>query len=461
MTTTREDTPRAALYQRVSTTDQSIARQAAENYEAAQANGWAPAEYEDPGQSASRFAGSNGGANRKHWARLLADITAGQVDVLILWEASRGDRELEGWAHLLNLCRRHGVLIHITNDHYTYDVNRSRDWKALASAGVDAAGESNLLSERIASGKAAGVKAGRPQGGIAYGVHRVRDPEKSKQAFLRDEPDPLSGPVVTRIVREAGQGIGWKQIADGLNASGIPAPRAARWDPRSVRGIAGNPVYVTTTPPVVTEAEHQAAVARLARKGERPGRQTYRYSAALSCGKCGKPIRGGHRAGQYRYVCPDGCVNVAAAVADAWIDMLAIEALSTPAVIGRFREPDNGAAAAARTEAAGHQRKLDEATASYNADRIGITELEAVRAFRAPKIRAAEKRARDAETPGALAGLPDEDRELVRARWESLTISARKAALRALAPGAIVKPAGRGKAVPVAERVVLWPTQEQ
>jgi DNA invertase Pin-like site-specific DNA recombinase len=466
MTVTREDTVRAALYQRVSTTDQNIARQAQENFDAAQANGWQPVEYEDPGLSASRFAGSNGGANRKHWARLLADIVAGKVDVLILWEASRGDRELEGWARLLNLCRRHGVLIHITNDAYTYDVNRSRDWKTLASAGVDAAGESNLLSERIASGKRDGVKAGRPQGSIAYGLHRVRDPEKTRQAFLRDEPDAGTAPVVARIVREAGRGVGWTQIADALTAEGIPPPSAARnkrragqWNATTVRIIAGNPVYVAAG--VVTEAEHLAARTRLTRKGERASRQTFRYSGALSCGKCGALVRGAHRVGQDRYVCPDGCVSIAAAEVDEWVDALAVEALSGPQVIGRFRQADDSAAAAAHTEAARYRQKIKDATASYNDDRIDLATLEEITAVNKPKIIAAEKRARDAETPSAVVGLPDEDRELVRARWDSLTIPARKAALRALAPGAIVKQAGRGNVAPVRERVVLWPDTHQ
>jgi DNA invertase Pin-like site-specific DNA recombinase len=466
-TATREDIVRAALYQRVSTTDQSIARQVRENFEAAQANGWTPIEYEDPGLSASRFAGSNGGANRKHWARLLADITAGQLDVLILWVVSRGDRQMAGWATLWDACRLRGVLIYITSKDDTYDPRKWRDRKALLEDGIDAEGESETISSRVQSGKDEGRRAGRPQGGIAYGVHRVRDPNLAKRNFLRDEPDPVTGPVVARIVREAGKGTGYKQIADALNADSILPPsagrskrKAARWNGTTVRIIAGNEVYTSTTPPIVTEAEHLAARTRLARKDERASCQTFRYSAVLHCGAdlCGHLIRGGNRAKQGgRYTCPQGHVNIGTAEVDTWVDMLAIEALSSPGVIGRFRQPDDSAAAAAWTEAARYRQKIKDATASYNADRIDLATLEEITSVNTPKAEAAEKRARDAETPSAIAGLPDEDRELVRARWESLTIPARKAALRALAPGAIVKPAGRGNVVPVADRVILWP----
>jgi site-specific DNA recombinase len=465
-TTTREDIVRAALYARVSTTDQSLIRQHVANLAACERAGWAPVEYDDPGLSASRFAGRNGGASRKDWGRLLADLAAGRIGVLVLWEASRGDRQLASWSALLDTCRKHGVLIHVTSENYTYDVTRARDWKALAEAGIASAMESETLSLRIKSGKDSGVTAGRPQGGVAYGVHRVRDPEKTKWAFIRDEPDDevrdghpcSSADVVRRIVREAGKGIGWQQIADGLNADGIPAARAAQWDPRSVRVIAGNEVYTTTTPPVVTVAEHLAARARLARKGERAARQTFRYSAALSCGKCGNLVRGGQRAGQgRRYTCPQGCVSIAAPDADDFIDALAVERLTDPGLIGLSRQPDDGAAAAHWAEAARLRAKITAATASYNADRLDLATLEEITAANKPKIEAAEKRARDAEMPPALAGLPDADRAVVATRWASLTIPARKAALRRLAPDAIILPAGRGNAAPVDERVKLWP----
>ncbi len=43
-----------------------------------------------PGLSASRFATRD----RPDYQRLLADISAGKLDVVVLWEASRGDRKL-------------------------------------------------------------------------------------------------------------------------------------------------------------------------------------------------------------------------------------------------------------------------------------------------------------------------------------------------------------------------------
>jgi DNA invertase Pin-like site-specific DNA recombinase len=112
---TAADTITAGLYGRVSTTDQSVIRQHTENLDACEKYGWRPAEYADEGLSASRFAGRHGGANRRDWGRLLADLSASRLAVLILWETSRGDRQLAGWATLLDTCRKHGVLIHVTS----------------------------------------------------------------------------------------------------------------------------------------------------------------------------------------------------------------------------------------------------------------------------------------------------------------------------------------------------------
>lgn len=465
------DIIRAALYQRVSTKDQDHERQNTENREVAAREGWAAAEYADK-ESASRFAGRNGGEHREDWQRLLNDITSGGVDVLILWEPSRGDRQLAGWANLLGLCRRHGVLIHITSHRKTYDLSIAREWRNLAEDGIDSEFESEKISMRVLSGKADGRRAGRPQGSVAYGVHRVRDPEKTRRAFLRDEPDPVTGPVVARIIREVGRGTPYKDIADTLQADSVPTPSAAMgrqrqagaWNQTTVTRIAGNPVYVGAG--VVTQAESDAARARVAAsarlnagKGERPRIQRFRYSQVLTCAACGALIRGATRSGKDRYLCPAGHVSILCSEADPWIDMAAIARLSQPDLIGLFRDTDTAAAAEARAEAAKCRRKIANATASYNADRIDLTTLEEITAVNRPKAEAAEKRARDAEMPAVLTGLPDEDREVVRARWESLTLSARKAALRVLAPHAVALPAGvkGSRRVPVDDRIVLWP----
>jgi site-specific DNA recombinase len=452
------DLVRAALYQRVSTADQVLDRQYEENRAAVARNGWQPVEYEDPKQrGASRF--RDGGGNREAYDRLVADLSAGKIDVLVLWESSRGDRRLTYWSQVLDTCRKHGVLIHITSQDYTYDLSRARDWKTLAEDGVGSAYESELISMRVKSGKDDGARAGRPQGSIAYGIHRVRDPEKTKFAWLRDEPDPVTGQVAARIVREVGKGTGYRQIADALNADGIPAPRGGRWQPYSLAKIAGNPVYVTVG--IVTETEHGKARARLAEtasKRTRPGSMRYRYSSVIACGVCGDPLHGQLKNGIYRYMCKaSGHVSIPAADADDYLDAMAIAWLCQPEQAGLVRNADEPGARAARDEAARYRRKIAEATDSYNADKITIESLEAITAANKSKAEAAERRARDLEIPSALVGLPDPDPLVVTKRWASMTIAARKAAFRDLAPDAVAMPTKRGHPAPIDKRIILWP----
>jgi site-specific DNA recombinase len=433
------DTIRAALYQRVSTEDQDADRQNKANREVAAREGWQATEFEDK-ISASRF--GNGKA-RPDYEAMLAGIDAGQFGVLVIWEASRGSRELEQWAHLLNACRRAGCLIHVTSHHRTYDMAEGRDWRTLAEDGTDSAYESEKISLRVTAGKAEGREAGRPQGAVAYGVRRIWDPALARRRFIRDEPDPVTGPVAARIVRAVARGDSYHGIAAALEAEGVPTPAVAMshqreihrgaWARSTITRIAANPVYASVG--LVTDDESLAARARLAdvrRKGERPSAQTYRYSHALGCAACGAVVRGGRG----RYICTAGCVSVPARLADAWIDRLAIGKLSDPRAAYLFAPDDRSAADAARAEADRYRTRLDEAAASYAAGKITVAQMEAVSSALVPKCEAADRRAAEAELPSALAGLPDDDPAIVAARWDGLAIGARKAALRALAPAA-------------------------
>jgi site-specific DNA recombinase len=457
-TMAQADTIRAALYQRVSGDDQEAERQNEANRLAAEREGWQAAEYNETALSASRFAGRRGGASREVWRAILADIAAGEVDVLVLWEPSRGDRQLTGWSALLDACRSRGVLIHVTSHHHTYDLANPREWRALAEDGIDSAYESEKLSVRIKDGKAYWQRKGHPAGALTYGVHRV-NAETGRNRFLRNEPDPVTAPVAARIVRAVASDAAeapFGQIMNALNAEGIPAPKGGLWTRRTIAGIAANPVYAELG--IVTEAESLAARARVAdpgRKHAKPG-QRHRYSQCLHCGVCGKLARGTIQAGKDRYRCPAGHAVISSTDADDFIDRLAIGRLSRPDAIDLFALADDAGAAAAMAEAAGYRTKLAEAKKKA-IERGAPDEFFDFRDAWLPKAEAAEKRAAELSTPGALAGLADTDRAVVAGRWESLTLPARKAALRALAPAAVLLPAARGYRVPVEDRITLWP----
>jgi len=116
----------------------SITQQDQAGQDRAAEEGWPIfAVYRD-GISASRHAQKQ----RKEWPKLLADLDRPEVGILWLWETSRGDRELESWAGLLNRCRKHHVRIYVETHGRLYDMANARDWRTLAEDGVDNAYES-------------------------------------------------------------------------------------------------------------------------------------------------------------------------------------------------------------------------------------------------------------------------------------------------------------------------------
>jgi DNA invertase Pin-like site-specific DNA recombinase len=454
----------------VSTSEQDKARQHAENMAAAARHGWAVTEYGDHGRSASMFAGKGGGAARSDYRRLSADIRTGLVDVVIVHDVSRADRQLETWAPLLAMCRRNGVAVYVTSEDETYDLSKPNHWAALAGAGIQAEKESLVKSAQIRSGKAQWASKGHPAGGMHYGIRRIKDPDKTRNAWLRNEPHPDTGPVVARIIAEVAAGRPYVHVARDLDRDGIPTPgKATSWHGSTVASIAGNEMYAGV---VVPEELSLAARARQARdrqrardgKVTRPGRQVHRYSGALSCGRCGGPVVGYTATnGRGRYRCKAGCMSIDSAAVDLFIDTWAVARLSRPDYIDLVHQGgDSAAAAAARSEAATLQAELDEMAAVASPRAYAIREAATL-----PRIAAALRRAEEAEAPSALAGLPDANRAVVEQRWNALETSARRAAIRALAPFAILQPGTRGHSstgtgrhgsgTPLAERIVMRP----
>jgi DNA invertase Pin-like site-specific DNA recombinase len=461
---------RAGLYERVSRfataadrkRARSIDQQNTANRAGCAEHGWTvAATYADAGLSASRFATAKGGSNREGYRRMASDVAAGRLDVLVVWEPARGSRELESWASLLNACRRTGTRIFVTSHDRLYDMADSTDWKTLADEGVDSTHFSDKLSVAIRRGKASARKLGTPAGPVIYGTRRVYDPESG--AWQRDEADPQTSPIAAEIVTRGAAGESWTDIARSLNGRDIASPAGKTWSGQAVARIAGTPLYGDLG--IVQMDVSLAARARQAdrsRKGERPNMATYRYSLTMRCATCAGPVRGGAhgKAGRLYYYCIQGCAYIGLDAADRFLDAVAVDRLSRPDAMAAFAAADDAAVLGAEAEAAGYRRRIEVATKSFTAGRIPIEALEAIAADCDPKAKAAGKRARELRTPSALAGLPDENRAIVAARWNALSLSARKAAMRALCPDLELRRPPRGH-MPADEavdlRVIPWP----
>lgn len=481
----RQKATRAVVYGRNSSAKQkSIDEQLAENRAAAKANGWTVVDELDDPVSASRYATKV----RKNWARLLELLPT--VDVVILWEPSRGDRSLASWVSFLDRCREHKVRIHAVTHQRTYDPANARDYRSLAEDGVDSAYESDKISARVRRAKAAAYAVGRPAGKLDYGYVRVYDMTTAPPRYLRQEPHPRQSTVVAGIFDDLALGESLYAIAAKLNRDDVPTYRGGRnWRPGVVRGIATNPIYrphpdspqhgclvrkgqtyVGTWPPLVTEATWQAVqrvlgtddpTARRRRKDSAPGQVRYLLSASsqLLTAPCGSPVIGHpDRPGRSaHYLCrDDGCASVQMVEADEYLSQVVVGRLSRRDA-RHLWVADDTAARKAADELARLRGELDEARASFYAPGgISAVALAGKENALAPLIADAERRARPAGAPLAALKLIDAakvGKDTVRPLWDSLPVTAKREVI-----GGLFSSLRLG---PVTTRITRWTTPEE
>jgi site-specific DNA recombinase len=449
---------RAAVYGRQSGNKaKSIDEQIDEGLAVASENGWTVTGTYQDGRSASRYAAKG----RDDWPRVLADIEAGDIDILILWESSRGDRTLTTWSQFLDLCRTHGVCIHILSDERSYDPRKAADWKSLARAGVDSAGESDVISARVKRGQAGAAVAGRPSHGRApYGYLRVYDPTTGK--LVGQEPDPDKAPIVREVFSRLAKGETLSAITRDFRERKVPTSTGSgRWFPVRVRIMAQNRAYLgervyrgeatSGVWPALVEAEQFYAVQRILggpkRHKTRPGRTRHLLSYIATCGPCGWPLS----AVQGRYRCARaGCVTADQAATDQAVEDMILGRLSQPDVYTQLRrqgEEANRAVADMRNEVATLQARLDEWRLSAAKGETSPATMARIEGELSGQIEAAQRRIAQLDIPPELQAVlvPGQD---VRVRWKAAPMAARRRIVASLAEVRLGRALVNGKLIP-------------
>ncbi len=434
---------RAALYGRVSKDKQqgrSVIEQADESRTACALNGWEVTQtYSDNDVSASRF----GTKARPGWVQLVADLDAGMFDVLVLWEPSRGSRELMAWAALLDACRRRKVLVHVTSHQHTYDLSKPRDWRSLAEDGVDSAYESEKSSQRIRRSMAANAVAGRPHGRTPYGYVRRYDP--ATKVLVAQEPDPLTAPIVREVFKRFAAAEPVSVVTADLNQRGVLSPAGGPWYRQNVRKLALSHAYIGQREfggeihqgnwPALVDAEVWYAARRVLLDPQRimtkPGRFKYLLSYLACCGVCDAPLQAAPRTGEPSYVCPNGGhVQCKVAWLDKIITPLIIAALDDKKMMARLAGGDDKAVLQARAQVAALRGRLDGFRDAAAAGELTPASLAHVEARLLTEIETARKRAASASVPSVLRGLAGADH--VQARWDEMSVAGRRKVVAAL-----------------------------
>lgn len=296
---------RAREYRRLSDRKggRSLEDQGRDNRVAADEQEWTLGEpYIDDGRSASRYARRR----RDDFDRLVADLATGPsgrhgafgADVLMLWESSRGSRQVGEWVAFIELCEQQSVRIWVTTHERLYDPANGRDRKALIDDAVDSEYESYKTHRRLVRTAPADAARGRPYGRAPFGLRPVYDPKNGK--LLTWEADPERAHIVRELfeILETGRTPADAQRAFAergyLNASGRPFQReqlramAIRHAYAGLRYYKGT-VYRGVWDGLVPEPQFWTVHGMLTasdRSTSPGGELLHAVTAALECGRC-------------------------------------------------------------------------------------------------------------------------------------------------------------------------------
>ena len=470
---------RAGMYERVSTgirdteLSRSVDQQNREGEVAAREREWRIADrYPDPGLSASRYARRA----RPEWERLRADVRADRLDIVVMWESSRGSRTLGDWVGFLDDCRDHGVQIYVTKDESLYDLRKWKDYRELAGEGIENAGESERTSVRARRGIADAAERGEPYGRIPYGYARryEHDPAHPKGRRPIQYPDPAESPVAAEIITRLAENDSLTGIIRDLSARGITRRDGKPWAHSSIaRMVLEGVVYIGKRrhnggelldgnwPPLVDEGTYWSAVAVLrdparrtnagTRGGIRPGAARWLLSYIATCDECGAGLgvvtnrrRNGIPEPQYR--CTHSQSTHCYAPVE-WMDWLVGEAIvrwcAHPLVYEVLTASDEAAVSAARAHGAEERRRLAEFEAQAIAGALSATAYARIASGIEARIATLDARASAVTVPAELRGMVGARARDIAARWLDMPLTAQRSVVRKVAAPTL-RPTGRG-----------------
>lgn len=237
-------------------------REAGENYIASQkANGWIclPDRYDDGG-----FSGGN--THRPALQRLLADVQAGKIDIIVVYKIDRLSRSLLDFTELESVFEKHGVsFVSVTQE---INTSTSAGRMMLNILMSFAQYEREIIGERIRDKIAASKKHGKHCGGSPV-LGYESDPKTRKLSVIPNEAEIVRkifsvyrgvgtlGETALRINR-----LGYRTkihvSAKGIRHGGL------EWDTGKIHKILCNPLYAGYVKHYTTlyEGEHEPIIER-------------------------------------------------------------------------------------------------------------------------------------------------------------------------------------------------------
>jgi site-specific DNA recombinase len=472
--TPKKDIRRAIIYTRLSFTANRTRKTGRESVETsterqeercrayATSQGWKVAEvYTDRGVSAFTA------ADRPGWSQVVQAVEGEEVDAVVVFALDRAGRNTVKLLQFAELCQAHDVsFVSVTQN---LDTGGTYGKIILAVFAAVAEIESAMKKERALSKHIEMAESGRYAGSWRpFGY--TRDMEQ-----VPAEADAIRSGAELYL-----NGTSLSAVADGWNAAGLETTPGNRWATTTVRRVFENPTYIGVRvhvgrdangkkkadrsegveyrgdwKPILPKSTFKKLAGRLAENSERqvPRRsEKYMLTGKLVCGieGCGRRLVGHPSNGKRRYVCLKSGKNhlgIAAEPLEQYVgDMASVMLVKRTAV----RDPATlSVPLLAQLDAVENKLSAfaqNAAVAGFTADemRDGRTPLVAERDRIAAELEAL------AEEPAAKPILITKDSKdavgytpewvaMVESRVDHVT----------------VRPVGKGKPVPVADRVVI------
>lgn len=207
-----------------------VQREASEAFILSQKHeGWqlVRAEYDDGGYS-------GGNMSRPGLTRLMADIEAGKIDVVVVYKVDRLSRSLHDFAKMVEVFDRHGVsFVSVTQQFNTTTSMGRLTLNVLLSF---AQFEREVTGERIRDKIAASKKKGMWMGGPVPLGYKVQD-----RSLL---PNPDDIPLVQRIFERYMFLASVRALQEELNGQGIKTRSGSMFYRGMLYGMLSNPIYI-------------------------------------------------------------------------------------------------------------------------------------------------------------------------------------------------------------------------
>lgn len=402
---------------------------------------------------------ASSGRVRPEYARMLAAVERGEVDVIVAWHVDRLTRTLVDLEALIGLAERTDLRIATV----TGDVDLSTDsgrlvGRILASV---ARGEVERKGARQRRAQQQAAEQGRPAGGrraFGYASNGVDVVEDEAVLVKAAYADLLAGASLKGIARR------W-------NGAAVLTTMGGTWRHDNVRTVLKNPRYAglrtyrgevvgpAVWPALVDEETHAAALALLTMPERRTTSSTarkYLLPGLARCWKCGSDVATGHTRHNKRvYVCrASKCISRAAEPVDDLVERLVIARLSRPDAVDLLTRDDAPDVAEHRQRADALRGRLDD-LAEALAD--GTLTLAAVRKA-SDRVRSeladAEALIQDAAQADVMSPIIGADD--VSAAWSAADLQQQRAVVAALMDITLTAPKRGRQAFDPTTVVVTW-----